>query len=126
MKRKDNEPEGSASVCPIKHLMSILGGKWKLPIICILSSEVPQRYSAVKRKLGDITDVMLSQSLRELEAAGLIHREQYNEIPPRVEYTLTERGRSALPFLTQAANWAIEDMKASALPLFCEHCASME
>ena len=122
-KRTKNE---EATLCPLKHLSNTFGGKWKLPIVCILSSgEGPKRYSVIKRRLGDVTNVMLSQSLRELETAGIIHRQQYNEVPPRVEYSLTERGRSALPFLTQAANWAMEDMRASSVEVFCGQCASM-
>lgn len=69
-------------LCPIRYLLNIFGGKWKLPIICILSGGTALRYSSIKRKLGDITNVMLSQSLKELEASGLVHREQYNEVPP--------------------------------------------
>ncbi len=116
-----------SAVCPLRHLNAVFGGKWKMPILCILASgEEPKRYSAIKRHLGDITNVMLSQSLHELEAAGIIHREQYNEVPPRVEYKLTEKGKSALQFLTQAAGWAIENMKASSVVPFCEQCASMK
>ncbi len=116
-----------SAVCPLRHLNAVFGGKWKMPILCILASgEEPKRYGAIKRHLGDITNVMLSQSLHELEAAGIIHREQYNEVPPRVEYKLTEKGKSALQFLTQAAGWAIENMKASSVVPFCEQCASMK
>ena len=112
--------------CPLKHLNNIFGGKWKLPIVCILSSgEEPKRYSLIKRRLGDVTNVMLSQSLRELEAAGIVHRKQFNEVPPRVEYSLTEKGRSTLPFLNQAANWAMEDMRVSSLDVCCDQCAAM-
>ncbi len=69
-------------LCPLKHLASTFGGKWKLPIICILASEgyMAKRYSVIKRRLGNITNVMLAQSLRELEDSGLVHREQYNKV----------------------------------------------
>ena len=76
----------------------------------MLSDHMPLRYSSIKRKLGDITNVMLAQSLKELESSGIIHREQYNEVPPRVEYTLTEKGKSVIPALAQLAGWAAEDM----------------
>ena len=113
-------------ICPLRYLNKIFGGKWKMSIICILSSDgTPKRYSVIKRRLKDITNVMLSQSLRELEADGLVHREQYAEIPPRVEYSLTERGRSALPFLTQAVNWAASDMNLPQDMLFCGECAGI-
>lgn len=74
-------------LCPLRYMTKILGGKWKMSIICILSNLDAIRYSAIKRKLKDITDIMLAQSLRELSNEGLVNRIQYNEIPPRVEYT---------------------------------------
>ena len=114
------------SSCPLRHLSNVLGGKWKLPIICVLSAGGAKRYSIIKRRLGDITNVMLAKSLRELEEAGLVHREQYNEIPPRVEYSLTDRGREVLPFLTQAAMWAVNDMKHDGVKVFCDECAEIE
>ncbi|MBQ7561950.1 MAG: helix-turn-helix transcriptional regulator [Synergistaceae bacterium] len=111
-------------ICPLKHLADTFGGKWKLPIICILSSDndSPKRYSVLKRRLGNITNLMLAQSLRELESSGLVHREQYNEIPPRVEYSLTERGKSALTFLTHAAEWAMKDLQEDSQQIFCDKC----
>lgn len=113
-------------LCPIRHLTNIFNGKWKLPIVCILSGETPLRYSTIKRKLGDITNVMLAQSLKELEATGVVHREQYNEVPPRVEYTLTEKGKSILPILIQLAGWAIEDMQNEAsCGVLCTKCQAM-
>ncbi|MDR1376526.1 MAG: helix-turn-helix transcriptional regulator [Synergistaceae bacterium] len=110
--------------CPIRYMLEIFGGKWKMPIVCMLASGVPLRYSSIKRKLGDITNVMLAQSLRELEAYEIVHREQYNEVPPRVEYTLTEKGKSVVPALTQVAEWAAESMqKESLCGVYCDKCA---
>lgn len=112
-------------LCPIRYLMNIFSGKWKLPIVCMLSGEIPLRYSTIKRRFGDITNVMLAQSLKELEAAGIVHREQYNEVPPRVEYSLTERGKSVLPALGQLAGWAIGDMQnEAACGVLCTKCQS--
>lgn len=99
-------------LCPIRYSIEMIGGKWKLPIICMLASGMPQRYSSIKRKLGDVTNMMLSQSLKELEAAGMVHREQYNEVPPHVEYSLTEKGISLVPILVQLAAWSVEDMQS--------------
>lgn len=98
-------------LCPIRYSLDIVGGKWKLPILCMLASGVPTRYSSLKRKLGDVTNMMLSQSLKDLEAAQMVHREQYNEVPPRVEYSLTEKGMSFVPFLIQFAQWGDSHMK---------------
>ncbi|MDR1483117.1 MAG: winged helix-turn-helix transcriptional regulator [Synergistaceae bacterium] len=110
--------------CPIRHALGIVGGKWKLPIICVLSSGVPVRNGVLKRKLrGGITNVMLAQSLKELEAAGIVHRKQYNEVPPRVEYTLTEMGKSILPALHELADWAAEKLRRETTRgLYCDIC----
>ena len=114
------------TACPLRFLTDTFGGKWKLPIICILSSEKPQRYSAIKRRLGDITNMMLSQSLKELEAAGMVSRTQYNEVPPRVEYSLTKKGRGSLPMLTAAAQWAVSEMEGEGLSPHCGECCSTQ
>ena len=110
------------TICPLKYLTKTFGGKWKMPIICILSNKRPQRYSAIKRRLGDITNMMLAQSLKELEADGLIIRTQYNEVPPHVEYSLTLKGEGALPMLAKAAEWAINEMKCENLKAYCAEC----
>ncbi len=110
-------------LCPIRYIMHIFSGKWKLPIVCMLSGQTPLRYSTIKRRLGDITNVMLAQSLKELEAAGIVHREQYNEVPPRVEYTLTEKGKSVLPALGQLAEWAVGSMQnETSCGVLCAKC----
>lgn len=109
--------------CPLRHMLNIFGGRWKQPIICMLAGDTPARYSSIKRKLGGITDVMLAQSLKELESVGIVHREQYNEVPPRVEYSLTEKGKSVLPIIGQAAAWAAKDMQTElACESNCEKC----
>lgn len=111
------------SLCPLRHILNIFSGKWKLPIVCMLASNKPLRYSSIKRKIGDITNVMLSQSLKELERDGIVHRKQYNEVPPRVEYSLTDKGREVLPVIQQAAQWAAKDMQQNlACGANCEQC----
>jgi DNA-binding HxlR family transcriptional regulator len=79
----------------------------------MLAPGEPTRYSAIKRKLGDVTNMMLAQSLKELEAAGMVHREQYNEVPPRVEYTMTEKGNSLVPILAQFGTWGAENIRGN-------------
>ncbi len=112
-------------LCPIRYALDVVGGKWKLPIICMLAGEQPVRYSSIKRKLSSITNMMLAQSLKELEAAGLVHRKQYNEVPPRVEYTLTPKGKSIIPPLTNLAEWGIENMSHDKSgSAFCDTCQS--
>ena len=69
--------------------------------------------------------MMLAQSLKELESSGLVSRKQYNEVPPRVEYSLTERGKNALPMLTAAAEWALNDMGNDGFTPNCEKCRAI-
>ena len=92
--------------CPIGEALRIIGGKWKLRIICTLYVDGTQRYSDIAHKTGGVTNAMLSSSLKELEADGIVVRKQYEEIPPRVEYSLTERGRELWPILHRLAHWA--------------------
>lgn len=80
-------------------------------ILWTLSAKPGRRYGDIKRDIPEITDMMLSQSLRELTADGLIERIQFQEIPPRVEYSLTEQGKSLLPVLENLREWSIRRMK---------------
>ncbi len=95
-----------ASPCPIAEALRTVGGKWKLRIICALYVDGTLRYSDLVRKTAGVTGAMLSSSLKELEADGIIVRRQYEEIPPRVEYTLTGRGRELWPVLHRLVHWA--------------------
>lgn len=123
--KKITPNEGEKLLCPIRYALNIVGGKWKLPIICMLANGSPTRYSCIKRKLADVTNMMLTQSLKELEAAGIVHREQYNEVPPRVEYTLTKKGNSIVPILMQLAEWGVEHMQEdSTCGVSCNKCQS--
>jgi len=101
----------NVSACPVAYALNIIGGKWQLPIIWALNQNAVLRYNELKRKVPGITNTMLSQSLKELEDNGLIHRVQYMEIPPRVEYSLTEAGMSLLPALDELARWGAEQME---------------
>ena len=121
--KKETAQSKEELLCPIRYLLNIFGGKWKLPIICMLSGGAPLRYSSIKRKMCDITNVMLAESLKELEVNGIVHREQYNEVPSRVEYTLTEKGISILPALTQIAGWGGGNMQGeTACETYCSKC----
>lgn len=95
------------SACPIGEALKMIGGKWKLRILCTLYVDGTQRYSDLAHKTAGVTNAMLAASLKELEAGGLLERKQYEEIPPRVEYSLTERGRALWPILHRLAHWAI-------------------
>lgn len=95
-----------ASPCPLGESLRVIGGKWKMRIICTLYVDGTQRYNDLARKTAGVTNAMLSASLKELEADGIIVRKQYEEIPPRVEYSLTEHGRGLWPILHRLARWA--------------------
>ncbi|WP_026887999.1 winged helix-turn-helix transcriptional regulator [Clostridium beijerinckii] len=92
--------------CPLEYGIDIFGGKWKARIICILAEKGLLRYNEVRRELTDITDAVLSATLKELIADNIISRMQYNEIPPRVEYTLTEQGKTVIPILQSICRWS--------------------
>lgn len=98
-----NESEGLN--CPINYTLSILGGKWKWAILWLISSKAVIRYGGLKENLPSIADKTLSQQLKELENYNLIHREQYNQVPPRVEYTLTDKGKTLIPILELMSEW---------------------
>lgn len=92
--------------CPLEYGMEIFGGKWKTRIICVLSKNGRMRYSRIRSEMTNITDAVLASALKELLASKMIARKQYDEIPPRVEYTLTERGKSVVPVLQQICEWS--------------------
>lgn len=95
-------------VCPLQKALGILGGKWKIPILCALNQDGVTRYSELKRKINGITNTMLASSLKELEQDGLVERIQYMQMPVRVEYMLTEKGKSVVPILEALAAWGLE------------------
>lgn len=93
------------TICPLRLTMDIIGGKWKLSIICLLSNGQPMRYNQIKRGVPGITNVMLAQSLKSFEQYGIVHREQYNEVPVRVEYQLAQNGLELLSALNLLHEW---------------------
>lgn len=99
--------------CPVEHTLKVIGGKWKTIILWLLSTGGAKRYGEVKRALGTISHKMLSQQLKELEADGMLHREEYHQIPPKVEYSLTEKGKTLLPILNEMANWGLQDKNST-------------
>jgi DNA-binding HxlR family transcriptional regulator len=109
---KKKEIIGSSLLCPIRYGLRLIGGKWKLAIICILSNGEPKRYGEIKKRLSGVTNMMLTQSLKELESDNLVSRKQYNEIPPKVEYRITESGKSLFPALHLFAHWGTDHMNA--------------
>ncbi len=98
--------------CHIRHVLDRLGDKWSILIVTILGEEEKLRFNEISNKIGDISQKMLTVTLRSLEADGLITRQFYPEIPPRVEYALTGLGRSLLPLIEELADWAMNNLDA--------------
>jgi DNA-binding HxlR family transcriptional regulator len=91
-------------VCPVEVTLSIVGGKWKPIIVWYLLSGT-KRFGQLRRLIPGATQQMLTAQLRELEQAGVLHRQVYAQVPPKVEYSLTELGRSLEPVICQLADW---------------------
>ncbi len=94
--------------CPVTPALLIFQGRWKDQVLYELCIHDTIRFGELKRNLAGITNSMLSSILRSLEADGIIHREQFNEIPPRVEYSFTEKGRDLLPIFYAMMNWGFQ------------------
>lgn len=94
--------------CPVACSLKVIEGKWKLPILWVLAQNGTLRYNELKKYIEGITNMMLTSSLKELEKDGIVDRVQYNEIPPHVEYSLSEAGRKLLPVLDELARWGAE------------------
>lgn len=103
---KFRKREVMARCVPMNTLQSVLSGKWKFLILWYIAVNKVQRFGTLLRLLDGITQSTLTKQLRELEDDGFIHREIYKEIPPKVEYTLTELGKSFVPVLTQMMLWS--------------------
>jgi DNA-binding HxlR family transcriptional regulator len=93
-------------MCPLEYGLDIFGGKWKPRIICVLSLSDGTRYSDLKAELDDITDTVLTAMLKELRKENLVSRTAYDEMPPKVVYSLTDKGRSILPILQAICFWS--------------------
>lgn len=92
--------------CPLEYGLEIFGGKWKSRVICVVHEKRVLRYSGIRKEMLNITDTVLASVLKELIRDGIIERKQYDEIPPRVEYSLTEKGESVVPILQSICKWS--------------------
>ena len=93
------------------YTMSLIQGKYKMYILYTLMGYGVVRFNEMKKYIGTISYKTLSATLKELEADGLVHREEYPQIPPKVEYSLTERGKSLIPILDQMCTWGEQNRK---------------
>ncbi len=91
--------------CGLKKVLNIVGGKWKIMILCVIDNEETVRYGDMRRAVFGITNTMLAHSLKELEDDGMINRRQYDEMPVRVEYSLTDKAKSLIPILLELKKW---------------------
>jgi DNA-binding HxlR family transcriptional regulator len=101
--------------CPVTATMQLIGGKWKLLIMYLIVNDI-NRFGKMGMMLKGISKQMLTSQLRELESDGIVERKIYPEIPPRVEYFLTEKGRSLLPIIEAMKNWGDENIINAQLP----------
>ena len=110
MRRKE-QLNSIIEICPVRNVVARFGNKWALLVILVLSENESIRYNELRRKIPDISSRVLSGTLRTLEADGLVDRRLYQEVPPRVEYSLTDTGRSLVPIIIQLTEWAQNNMK---------------
>lgn len=118
MAKKEMHPEYMA--CPIRQVISQFGDKWSLLVLYTIYSkggEKPIRYSDIKHEMLDCSPKMLSATLKNLEKIDLVHRELYPEVPLRVEYSLTRRGLSLMPFIVSLMGWAKDNFDIAASKL---------
>lgn len=100
-----------SETCPMRRTLELLSGKWRTHIIYELCKKPTCRFGELKRGVFGITNTMLANTLRDLENFGIVHREQFNEIPPHVEYSLTEKGKALLPVFTELAKWGENNLQ---------------
>ena len=92
--------------CPLEYGLDVFGGRWKSRIICVLAAKGRLRYGELRDEMTNISDAVLSSSLKELMADDIVARQSFDEIPPRVEYQLTPKGESVVPVLQEICRWA--------------------
>lgn len=110
--------------CPLEYGLEIFGGKWKPRIICVLNEKKVLRYSGIRKEMMNITDAVLASALKALINDEIVQRKSFDEIPPRVEYSLTQKGESVVPILQSICGWSgIFYRKDSDLALMqCQKC----
>jgi len=102
---------GKVDRCPVITTLEVIGGKWKPAILWEMTRNGTMRFGQLKKAIEGITQKMLTQQLRELESDNIINRKIYAEVPPRVEYSLTEYGQTITPVLNEMADWGLKHMK---------------
>ena len=98
-------------MCPVRNVVARFGDKWSLLVLLVINGSGPVRFNELGRLIPDISTRVLSGTLKTLEADGLINRKVYTQVPPKVEYSLTETGKSLVPLIMQLTEWAQANMK---------------
>lgn len=111
MKEEDKATKYPIGICPIRNVVARFGDKWSLLVLLIIGGEGTVRFNELRRIIPDISTRVLSSTLKTLEADGLINRKVYAQVPPKVEYTLTETGKSLIPIINQLTQWAQTNME---------------
>lgn len=96
--------------CAVDAAMSVIEGRWKSTILCVLSRRGPMRFNGLVKSIDGISPRMLTKQLKEMERDGVVARRAYSEMPPRVEYAITEKGMTLEPILAALAKWGLENM----------------
>lgn len=110
MKRKE-ETNSIIEICPIRNVVARFGDKWSLLVLLEIDGQGTVRFNELGRLIPDISTRVLSGTLKTLEADDLIDRKVYAQVPPKVEYTLTDTGKSLIPLIMQLTEWALKNMK---------------
>ena len=105
MSMADYKEKGNIQDTSFGYTMSVVGGKWKMLILYLLAENQTFRFNEMKRQIGAITFKILSSQLKELESDGMVIRKEYPQIPPKVEYSLTQKAETLLPVLEQLCEW---------------------
>ena len=108
---KKEESNSIIEICLIRNVVARFGNKWSLLVLLVIHGEGVVRFNELGRMIPDISTRVLSTTLKSLEADGLIDRKIYAQVPPKVEYTLTETGKSLIPLIMQLTEWAQKNMK---------------
>jgi hypothetical protein len=109
--KKAEEKNSIIEICPIRNVVARFGDKWSLLVLLVINSEGVVRFNELGRKIPDISTRVLSTTLKTLEADALISRKVYVQVPPKVEYALTDTGKSLIPLIMQLTDWARQNMK---------------
>lgn len=96
----------------MRNVLSRFSGKWSILILCVLAESGTARFSVLSKAIPDISPKVLADTLKNLERYGLVSRTLYPEVPPKVEYALTELGQSLMPILNQLISWALDNFSA--------------